>query len=435
MTIQIKVPSGSSPLQRVVNARVSYRNTPIHVLEKFAFKDLDSVNRAFLNAGFDESVVVQTCNRVEVFVASENPEAARVLQVWSELAGLDEKERSKIQTSRGKDVIGHLMRMAAGLDSLVIGEDQILGQIKRAFMLSLEAGHSGPILGAVFDRALKVGTRIRTTTGINRGNVSIASVAMSLAQEYFEDISSRKVLLVGTGQASTLVAKILARQSIPFYVTSRTPERAKMFAETLSGIPVSFEDAIDRLAEVDIVFVASTAPYLLLTHERVQRVLERRSGARLVIFDLSNPRAVDETVSSINGVKLVNLDQIGEVANKNFRSRMKEFHAAERMIVEELHSVDIAINRMKAEPFVNSVFRQAEQIRRTELARAVAILGRDRVSEQDLKVLEQLSQAIVEGILSPPMNLLRREASATAGGDEIIKLASRLFNYDHVPDS
>jgi glutamyl-tRNA reductase len=431
MTIEVKVSSTSIPVFSlpIVNARISYRKVPIHILERFMFADMEAAHEAFINAGFGECVIVQTCNRVEVYAASSEHEGYDLLQAWSAFAGLSAKDFAEAEVESGRSAVGHLMKLASGLDSLVVGEDQILGQVKRAFMFSATRKYTGPTLNAIFDRAIKVGTKVRLSTGINKGNVSIASVAMSVAQEYFDDIASNKIMLVGTGEAATLVAKILKNQSIPFIITSRTPERAKWFATTIAGKPVPFDDAVDTLSEIDIVFVATTAPYLLLPFDRVAKVLERRSKKSLIIFDLSNPRTVDDRVTTIPGVKLINLDQIGELANKNLRSRMKEYNTAEKMIEEELKSVDLTISRLRAEPLVNSVFKQADRVRRAELTKAIAALGNGRLSSSETLILEQLSHAIVEGILSPPMNNLRTEMS-TGDGEELLRVIGRLFKYE-----
>ena len=201
MTATIETQDLSLPVQ-VVNARVTYRNAPIHLLEKFTFKDVESAYRAFMEAGADECVIIQTCNRVEVYVAAKSPDEAGILRQWVNSAGLQEKDLASVEVQVGKDAIMHLMRLASGLDSLVVGEDQILGQVRRAFEFARSNSYASANLAMIFDKALKVGSKVRTVTGINKGNVSIASVAVNLADEYFDDMKAKKVMLIGSGEAA-----------------------------------------------------------------------------------------------------------------------------------------------------------------------------------------------------------------------------------------
>lgn len=429
MTAAIKTQdSHFSPPVQIINARVTYKNAPIHLLEKFTFKDIESAHRAFLENGMDECVILQTCNRVEVFAASKSPNEAGLLEQWARATGLSGKDLASVEVSAGKDAIMHLLKLASGLDSLVVGEDQILGQVRRAFEFSKSNRYTGTNLAMVFDRALKVGSRVRNATGINKGNVSIASIAVNLADEYFDDIKSRKVMLIGSGEAASLVAKVLKRQGIDFIVTSRTYERARSFSETVAGTPVPFEEALDMLHKVDLVFVASTAPYFLITHERMEAAMKGRKDA-VMIFDLSNPRTVDERVAAIHGVKLINMDQIAELVEKNMRTRMKEVHSAEKIIDGEMKSVDSMMKRLKAEPVIVSVFKSVDGIRERELKKALSMLGK-KSSPEEMRIIEQLSYAIVEGILATPMNYLRKEMEEGRDAEELMKIIAKMFKYE-----
>lgn len=429
MTAAIKTrDSHFSPPVQIVNARVTYKNAPIHLLEKFTFKDVDSAHRAFLENGMDECVILQTCNRVEVFAASKSPNQAGLLDQWAQAAGLSAKDLASIELSAGKDAMMHLLKLASGLDSLVVGEDQILGQVRRAFEFSRSNRYAGSNLAVVFDRALKVGSRVRNATGINKGNVSIASIAVNLADEYFDDLKAKKVMLIGSGEAASLVAKVLKRQEIDFMVTSRTYERARSFSETVAGTPVPFDEALDMLGKIDLVFVASTAPYFLITHERMQDAIKGRKGA-MMIFDLSNPRTVDERVASIHRIKLVNMDQIAELVEKNMRTRMKEVHSAEKIIDGEMKSVDSMMKRLKAEPVIVSVFKSVDGIRERELKKALSMLGK-KSGPEEARIIEQLSYAIVEGILATPMNYLRKEMEEGRDAEELMKIIAKMFKYE-----
>ena len=430
MTAAVKAtPETAVGLIQIVNARVTYRNAPIHLLEKFTFKDVDSAHRAFLErAGFDECVILQTCNRVEIFAAGKDPDEDKLLEEWVSTVGLSENDLARIEINRGKDAIMHLMRLASGLESLVVGEDQILGQVRRAFEFSRAGRYASANLSIIFDRALKVGSKIRTMTGINKGNVSIASVAVNLAEEYFDDLKNKTILLIGSGEAASLVAKVLKRYDINFMIASRVPERAQAFAETVAGIPIAFDSALEMLRVVDVIFTATMAPYRLITYERIENAMMNRKGRSMMIFDLSNPRTVDERVATILGVKLINMDQIAELVGKNMRSRIKEINSAEKLINDEMKSVDTIMKRMKAEPVVVSVFKNVDTIRERELKKAFTMIG-EKLGPEEAKVVEQLSYAIVEGILSTPMNNLRKEIEE-GGNEELMKIVAKLFKYE-----
>jgi glutamyl-tRNA reductase len=430
MTAAVKTtPETAVGLIQIVNARVTYRNAPIHLLEKFTFKDADSAHKAFLErAGFDECVILQTCNRVEVFAAGKDPDEDKLLEEWTSIVGLSENDLARIEINRGKDAIMHLLRLASGLESLVVGEDQILGQVRRAFEFSRAGRYASANLSIIFDRALKVGSKIRTMTGINKGNISIASVAVNLAEEYFDDLKNKAILLIGTGEAASLVAKLLKRYDINFMIASRVPERAQAFADTVAGIPIAFDSALEMLRVVDVIFTATMAPYRLITYERVQNAMSNRNGRSMMIFDLSNPRTVDERVTTILGVKLINMDQIAELVGKNMRFRIKEINSAEKLINNEMKSVDTIMKRMKAEPVVVSVFKNVDTIRERELKKAFTKIGK-KLGAEEAKVVEQLSYAIVEGILSTPMNNLRKEIEE-GGNEDLMKIVAKLFKYE-----
>ena len=428
MTAGVRSVSAVAPVN-IINARVTYRNTPIHKLEKFTFKDIDDAHRTFLKkAGFEECIILQTCNRVEVFAASaKDPDESRLLEEWVSLVGLSEMDFSSVEISRGREAIMHLMKLASGLDSLVVGEDQILGQVRRALEFSRSGRYASASLSLIFDRALKAGSRVRTVTGINKGNVSIASVAVNLAEEYYDELKGKTIMLIGTGEAASLVAKVLKKRDVDFLVASRAWERAQSFAETVAGIPIPFENALEMLHKVDIIFTATVAPYRLITFERIENAMEDRKVG-MMIFDLSNPRTVDEKVATINSVKLINMDQIVELVGKNVRSRMKEINSAEKLINGEMESVDSIMKRMKAEPVVVSVFKNVDTIRERELKKALSMLGK-KLGPEEARVVEQLSYAIVEGVLSNPMNNLRKEIEE-GQGEELMKIVAKLFKYE-----
>lgn len=422
--------------QGLVNARVTFRSSPIHVLERFTFADARSAMSEFRSrSGLDECVIVQTCNRVELFGAAPSPDEGLIRSTWASLADVPESEfGGNLEVGGGRDVMEHLLRLTSGLDSMVVGEEQILGQVRDSIAAARAAGASGRRLNTLFDRAIRAGARIRSETGISRGGVSVGSMAVRLAEDNIDDMRSRSVLLIGTGQVSTLVAKSLLRRGYAFGVASRTMERSRSFCETMGGgSPVGFADALAGFAGYDVMFVATAAPYYMVTRDRIAAAIEQRRGGAageskgggMMILDLSNPRTVDERVATLGGVKLMNLDQIAEMVDKNMRSRVAKAGAAEGIIAsEEMPAIESAMNRLDAEPIVEGAFKRADEVRARELRKALQMLGEgdaDRV-----RIIDGLTRAVVEGIMSGPMNNLRR-ASEEGDAEGVIEAASRLF--------
>lgn len=412
--------------QNIVNARVTFRNSPIHVLERFTFRDLESAYSEFKeHSGLDECVIVQTCNRVELFGTGKYCTAEKIKKTWASLAGLEENAfKENLELCENEEVLHHLLKLTSGLDSMVIGEEQILGQIKDSITTARNRRASGEHLNTLFDKAIHVGTSIRNSTGISKGGISVGSMAVKLAEENIDNLKSKDILLIGAGEVSTLVAKSLERRGYSFFVASRTLQRSKAFSETMGGTPVKFEDVLTSFHKYDVIFVATTAPYFLVTHERIlNAVKERKNG--MMILDLSNPRTVDEKVATVSGIKLMNIDQIAEMVDKNMRSRKSKVKTVENIISEELPVLEASMKRLDAEPIVKNVFKNIDLLREKELKKALQML--DEKDEDKVKIIEELTKAVVESIVSQPMNNLRK--ASEQGDPEILDAASKLFDY------
>jgi len=410
----------------IINARVTFRKSPIHVLERFTFNDLTNAYSSFRdNSGLNECVILQTCNRVEVFGIGNQTDIEKIKKTWASLAGLEENAfLDNLEYSKGKDVFHHLLNLTSGLDSMVLGEEQILGQIKNSITNARENKWSSEHLNTLFDKTIRVGTRIRNSTGISKGSVSVGSMAVKLAEENVDDMKSKQILLIGTGEAAALVAKSLKRRGYAFSVSSRTIQRSESFSKTVGGNPVDFNEILTGFGKYDIVFVATSAPYFLVTFERIQEALKQKSGG-MMLLDLSNPRTVDEKVAELNNIKLMNIDQIAEMVDKNMRSRVGQKNTAEQIINEELPVVEASMKRLEAEPIVKDVFKNIDNLRNKELQKALNMLG--DLDDDKKKIVDELTKAIVESIVSTPMNNLRKETEQ--GNDDLLEAVSKLFDY------
>jgi glutamyl-tRNA reductase len=418
--------------QRFFNARITYKRAPIHLLERFTFKNINEAYTRFRELSVDnECVIIQTCNRVEIFLSSAELEDERkILDTWAEVTGLSRDYFSNtIEMSFGEAAILHLLRLTSGLDSLVIGEDQILGQVRRSFEYSRTNGYSGSNLSLIFMKAVKVGSKVRTSTRLNKGNVSIGSVAVNLAENYFDDLKNRSILIIGSGEGASLVAKSLRQREVEFMITSRTLERAKSFADTAGGHPISFESALSGLKGYDVVFVSTTAPYFLITYERISKaMLARKKG--MLVFDLSNPRTVEDHISMIRGIKLINMDQIAEIAENNLRLRKNEIASAEKIIDTEAKSFADILKSRRVEQLIDSIFRSVDLLREGELDRALTLLS-NRLGPDEKRIIRELSHALISSILSTPMNNLRKEVRiGDISEQDVLKMVENIFNYD-----
>ena len=412
--------------QKIINARVTFRNSPIHILEKFTIKDIDNAYQQFKkHSELDECVIIQTCNRIELFGKSKTDNSEKIKKTWASIAGLDEETfEENIEFVENHDAMHHLLKLTSGLDSMVLGEEQILGQIKNSITSARESKASGQHLNTLFDKAIRMGTRIRNSSGIGKGGISVGSMAVKLAEENIDELKTKQVLLIGTGEVSTLVAKSLQRRGYSFNVTSRTLGRSETFCETMGGNPIKFEEILSGFDKYDVIFVATTAPYFLVTEERIMNAMKNKNNG-MMILDLSNPRTVDEKVAIIKGVKLMNLDQIAEMVEKNMNARLNKVKTVENIIREEISVLEASMKRLDAEPLVTDVFKNIENLREKELQKALQML--DEKDEKKIKIIEELTKAVVESIVSTPMNNIRK--ASEQGQPDVLELATRLFDY------
>jgi len=412
--------------KKIINARVTFRNSPIHILEKFTIRDVEGAYSKFKeHSGLEECVIIQTCNRIELFGKARKVDQEKIKKTWASLAGLDEIVFDEnFEMEENDKAFQHLLKLTSGLDSMVIGEEQILGQIKNSITSARKLKASGQHLNTLFDKAIRIGTRIRNTSGISQGGISVGSMAVKLAEENIDEMKFKKILLIGTGEVSTLVAKSLQRRGYDFTVTSRTLERSQAFCETMGGKPVKFEEVLSGFENYDVLFVATTAPYFLVTFDRIAGAAQKRKNG-MMILDLSNPRTVDERVATIKGIKLMNLDQIAEMVEKNMTARLNKVKTVENIINEEVSVLQASMKRLDAEPLVKDVFKNIDSLRKKELKKALSML--DEKDEKKIKIIEELTKAVVESIVSTPMNNIRK--ASEQGEPELLEIAGKLFNY------
>ena len=355
----------------IINFRVTFRNVPIHKLEIFAFKDITIACESFKKIpGVSECVIVQTASRVEVFVANnleerEAPDGRRsegknlvlrkIAETWISLTKLEEYDVDHfdqiLEVYQNTDVYLRLLRLACGLESVVVGSEQILEEVKASISSAKLAKISGRVLNKLFDSVIRIATRIRDSTGISRGVTSIGEIAVKIAEEYAGLDGKKHVLLIGTGETAAMAAKSLNKKKYPFDISSMTIERSTGFSKLLGGKPIKFEDVLSGFDKFDIIFVATTADYFIITYDKIRILMENKKKGTMIL-DISDPRAVDEKVSTLPGTKLMFRDQITEMEERNLRARKDEVLAVEKMISNEVPIIEATMKRLEPEPLV-----------------------------------------------------------------------------------
>ena len=351
----------------VMNARVTFKNVPIHELSKFAFNDVAAAAEAFKKIpGVDECIIIQTASRIEIFTVSntetiDSPDARRVegktlilnqvKETWISLTALEQIDidhfDQTIEVYKSDDVYLNLLRLGSGIDSFVVGKHEVFDEIVQSLSHAKSAGTSGTILNKLFESIIRLSTRIRDTTGISKDIISLGDIAVKLVDEKAGLDSKKKVLLIGTGNSAALVAKTLNKKEITYDVTSRTLQRATGFSTIVGGTPIAFDDALSTFDKYDIIFVATTSDYFLITFERIRLVMEEKKKGTLIL-DLSDPRTVDEGITALPGIKLLFRDQIAEIYEESVKDRSTIVPAVEKIIEKELPVLSARMKRLDA---------------------------------------------------------------------------------------
>jgi glutamyl-tRNA reductase len=377
--------------------------------------------------GVEECLILQTCNRVEIYVVSEDDNTLDVVKDYFAKRAMQHSEEAAraIETAVDDEAFSHLLRVTSGLESMVIGEDQVLNQTWTAYLEAEKAKTLGPILKHLFNRAMTVGRRVRNETGINKGAVSIGSAAVELAVKVLGTLEDKKILVMGAGEIGTLVAKALARRCLsPIFIANRTFDRAVKLAEDLNGKAVKFNQFEEAFIDSDVVICSTSAPHYLLTKDQVSKLMMQRTNPNdVVIIDISNPRNVEKTVQDVPKTKLYNIDDLQLIADKNKLERQKSIDKALKILDEELVTLDQDMKSLSVRLIISTLLSKAEQVRQKELATALNMMG--EVDEREKKILEDLTSILLKQTFVPIVENLR---SAAKDGDmQLVELAVKLF--------
>jgi glutamyl-tRNA reductase len=412
----------------------SHHTAPVEVRERLAFsKDqaVDALSRLRLKYPEAEAVLLSTCNRVELYVASETAESCPshhdVVEFLARFHGLDPIEVFNDLFERtGEDFVRHLFTVAASLDSMVVGEAQILSQVKQAYELATAASSVGPLTNAAFQAALRVAKRVTTETAIQQKRVSIPSVAVAdYAREFFERFDDKKVLVIGAGEMGEETLRYLIDEGVrDISLVSRSRERAEELAKRLAGKPAAWEKLRDLLIEADLVVSATGASEPVVTAAMFASIEKARYQRPLLILDLAIPRDFEPAVGDFTGVYLCTIDDLSQVCQKNRREREKEWPRAERIIADETARFMADLHHRATAPTIKRLKARADEVKAEELARLL-----NKLSALDAKSQGEICQSfdrLVNKLLHPPLESLRDEATKGAPHG-LLEALRRLF--------
>ncbi|MDP2846050.1 MAG: glutamyl-tRNA reductase, partial [Candidatus Methanoperedens sp.] len=354
----------------------------------------------------EECAVLKTCNRVEVYVVS--PKGSKVLLEFAKHMKVSSRI---IDFLDHEESLRHLLRLTSGLESMIVGEDQILGQVKELFGIAKKVHAVGKTLDTAFNKAIQVGKRIRNETGINKGSVSIGSAGVELAEKNLGGLEGKTVMVIGAGEMGTLVAKALANKNIKaIYVANRTFDKAAALACELNGMAVRYELMEKYIPMSDVVISATKAPHFILTHEIVSRIMDKH-GKELMFIDIGNPRNIESSVGEIPGVSLYNIDSLKSISEANLEKRREEAKKAELIIEEELELLKKQYKRQQADNIISALYSKVEQIREKEREDAInKLMARHTIGDIEREVLDDMTHSFANQILAEPTMILRNAA-------------------------
>lgn len=417
----------------VLAVGLNHKTAAVEVREKLAF-DGGKLERGLLELHalntVREAVIVSTCNRVEMYVNVSDIEAgsAEIKNFLAEFHGI---RRELLDTSlyfhTGRDAVKHIFRVASSLDSMVVGEPQILGQLKDAFEFSLKKKATGVLLNKLLKKSISVAKRVRTETRIAENAVSISFAAVELAKKIFGDLSDKSVMLLGAGEMAELAAKHLINTAgvRDLSVANRTFATGCRLAEDIGGRPVKFEEFLDEMTHTDIVICSTGAPDYVVKKHDMQAVMQRRKQKPVFMIDISVPRNLDPTINTLDNVYLYDVDDLQGVVNTNVQERQKEASKAEAIIADEIDTFQRWMGSLDAVPTIVALREHAEAIKRAELERALNKMP--DLGDRERKAIEQIASSIINKLIHPPTAALKED---NEDKDVLIAMVKRLYGLE-----
>lgn len=411
---------------------LNHKTSPIEIREKLSFPSHsigEPLKKLTNQYGLNEGVILSTCNRVEVLAITSELEKGtwQIKRFLSDFHSIPlEKLDEHLYVHQGEDAVKHLFRVAAGLDSMVLGEPQILGQVKDSYGYAVEHNTAGIIVNKLYHKAFQVSKRVRTETRIGESAVSISFAAVELARKIFGELAGKTCMLVGAGEMAELAARHLQSNGVrEILVANRTYEKAVELVKCFCGTAIMFREFPHYLKNVDIVIASTGSPNFIIKPDQIQEVMKERRHKPMFFIDISVPRNVDPLVNNIDNCYVYDVDDLQGVVVANLQERHKEAEEAEQIIIEEIDKFYRWIKSLDVVPTIIALRQECDSIRKAELAKALSAL--QSLSPKEQKVLEAMTTAIVNKILHHPVTHLKREANKIEG-DLYIDTIRKLFD-------
>ena len=419
-------------VMNIVVIGLNHKTAEVEVREKLAFhgpKLEEGLERFRAIPSVNEAIILSTCNRVEMYAKVKDPAGAteEIKDFISEFHGIRRDYlKDSLYIYNGSAAVRHVFSVASSLDSMVVGEPQILGQVKDAFEFALSKKTTGVILNKLMKKAISVAKRVRTETKIAENAVSISYAAVELARKIFTELSSKSFILLGAGEMAELAARYLMNNGVSdIVVANRTYERGCELAREFSGRAVRFEDFQDELLHSDIVICSTGAPDYVLFRSDMQNIMKRRKNRPVFIIDITVPRNIDPGIAGIDNVYLYTVDDLRGVVNTNVDERQKEAAKAGRIIEDEVETFLKWEKSLETVPTIIALRNRAEEIKNRELERILNKLG--NMSEKDREAIEYLASAIVNKLIHPPTVALKEDVEDR---DILVATIKRLYGIN-----
>lgn len=398
-------------IERIHGLLLNHKQLPISQLEKSFFRDIDLALKLFKNHdGVDGVAILQTCNRVEVYLEVEDEKTVmEVLDLWEDLTN-EASIKTNVTWIRSSQVVKHLFRIASGLESMVVGEQEILRQVKEAYYKALSLNSLSELLKTIFEEAIKIGKKVRSETEISRKRVSLAHVAVEAVEKILKNLNDKVILIIGAGETGELVNSALLEKEyrkLTLLFANRTYERAIQLANLSRGIALRLNQVENYLNIADVVFVTTSAPHYILTREKVEESIKKRDKP-LLIIDLSVPRNVDPEVSNLPKIQLITLDDLREYIDGSTYDRIKEIEKTETLVEDHVRRFLDRLETIWVDKLISKIYCYAEKVRAEEVAEAFSMMKNIELNNKDREIIEDMSRAIIKRLINPLIENIRR---------------------------
>jgi glutamyl-tRNA reductase len=421
--------------QEIYLVGLNHKTAGVDIRERFALSDCDPAGTGLVGdtGAVSEAMILSTCNRVEFLVVGDGNAdiRARVLRFWADHCGQPMADlENHTYTHVGDKAVDHLFTVASSLDSMILGEPQILGQLKTAYRNAVEKGAARVIVNRLLHKAFSVAKRVRTETAIASSAVSISYAAVELARKIFSDLGNHRALLIGAGEMAELAATHLLTAGVrDITVVNRTRSRADELARQFNGRAMHFEELNQALLESDIVISSTGSPTAIIRARDMKEVLRKRRNRPIFFIDIAVPRDIDPDINVLDNVYLYDIDDLKEVVEENLAGRQQEAAKAKAIVAEEVGAFMRWRDGLALQPTIVALLDQGERIARKELRKSIKQLGPDP-DPQVVAVMERLAQSLCHKIYHEPISYLKRRSQEEGSAQRFIHNARRMFNLD-----